>query len=92
MDFDIVLLVVATGLYRLLALRMRGYSDAQARQVFRDLVDLPADVEISEKEVRVEFHRRAHLPILLVSELCQKTVSIPLWNDLTLRLTTYQGQ
>ena len=90
-DFDMVLLVIASGLYRLLARRMRGYSDAQARQVFRDLVDLPADVEISEKEVRVEFHRRAHLPILLASELCQKTVPIPWWNDLTLRLTTYQG-
>ena len=29
--FDIALLVVASGLYRLLARRMRGYADAQAR-------------------------------------------------------------
>lgn len=90
-DFDLTLMVIASGLYRLLARRMRGYSDAQARQVFRDLVDLPADVEIGPKEVRVEFHRRAHLPIVLASGLCEKPVQIPWWNDLKLRLTTYQG-
>lgn len=90
-DFDLVLMVIASGLYRLLARRMRGYSDTQARQVFRDLVDLPADVEIGPKEVRVEFHRRAHLPIVLASGLCEKTVPIPWWNDRKLRLTTYQG-
>ena len=35
------LLVVASGLYRLLANRMRGYGDAQARQIFRDLLNMP---------------------------------------------------
>ena len=90
-DFDLALLVLASGLYRLLARRMRGYTDAQARQVFRDLVDLPADVEISEKEVRVEFHRRAHLPIVLASDLCQQAVPIPWWDGKKLRLTTYKG-
>lgn len=90
-DFDMVLMVIASGLYRLLARRMRGYNDAQARQVFRDLVNLPADVEITGREIRVEFHRRAHLPIVLASELCQKSVSIPWWSNRKLQLTTYQG-
>ena len=40
-DFDMALLVIASGLYRLLARRMRGYADAQARQIFRDLIDMP---------------------------------------------------
>ncbi len=35
-DFDMTLLVIASGLYRLMAKRMRGYADAQARQIFRD--------------------------------------------------------
>jgi hypothetical protein len=34
------LLVIASGLYRLIAERMRGYADAQARQIFRDLIDM----------------------------------------------------
>src|SRR5207253_3293073 len=63
-DFDMALLVIASGLYRLMARRMRGYDDAQARQIFRDLIDMPADVAIAESEIRVRFHRRAHLPIV----------------------------
>jgi len=57
-DFDMALLVIASGLYRLVARRMRGYADAQARQIFRDLLDLPAEIEITDREVRVEFHRK----------------------------------
>jgi len=91
-DFDLALLVVASGLYRLLARRMRGYADAQARRIFQDLVDMPAQVEVSDHEVRVEFHRRAHLPIVLASGLCDRPVAIPWWEGRRLRLTTYTGR
>jgi hypothetical protein len=91
-DFDMALLVIASGLYRLLARQMRGYAEAQARQIFRDLLDLPAQVEISDQEVRVEFHRRAHLPIVLASGLCDKPVTVPWWPKRRLRLTTYTGR
>jgi len=90
-DFDMALLVVASGLYRLVAQRMRGYADAQARQIFRDLIDMPADVEIGAKEVTVSFHRRTHLPIILASELVEKPLAVPWWDGLPLRLTTYNG-
>ena len=86
-DFDMALLVLASGLYRLVARRMRGYGDAQARQIFRDLIDMSADVEVSDKEVTVSFHRRAHLPILLASDLMEKLVPVPWWKGLPLRLT-----
>jgi hypothetical protein len=86
-DFDMALLVVASGLYRLLARTMRGYADAQARQIFRDLIDMPATVEVTKAEVVVEFHRRAHLPIVMASGLLNKPVKIPWWNDVALRLT-----
>jgi hypothetical protein len=39
-DFDMAILILASGLYRLMAQRMRGYDDAQARQIFRDLIDM----------------------------------------------------
>lgn len=91
-DFDLALLVIASGLYRLLARRMRGYADAQARRIFQDLVDLPAQVVVSETEVRVEFHRRAHLPIVLASGLCDRPVAIPWWDRRPLLLTTYTGR
>ena len=52
-DFDMALPVLASGLYRLMANRMRGYQDAQAGLVFRDLIDMPADISISQREVTV---------------------------------------
>jgi len=91
-DFDMALLVLASGLYRLIAQRMRGYADAQARQIFRDLIDMPATVTVSQKEVEVSFHRRAHLPIILASDLMQKRIAVPWWKGLPLRLTTYDGR
>jgi hypothetical protein len=85
-DFDMALLVLASGLYRLMARRMRGYDDAQARQIFRDLIDMPADVAITENEITVRFHRRAHLPIVLASGLFDKSVKVPWWDRRSLRL------
>ena len=86
-DFDMATLVIASGLYRMLAKRMRGYADAQARHIFRDLIDTPADVSVSEREVQVHFHRRAHLPIIIASGLLDSSVSVPWWGNRTLRLS-----
>jgi hypothetical protein len=87
-DFDLALLAIASALYRSLARRMRGYADSQARQIFRDLVDMPAEVRISDQEVCVKFHRRAHLPIIIASGLLDQPVPVPWWNAVPLRLTT----
>ena len=86
-DFDMSLLVIASGLYRLLAKTMRGYADAQARMIFRDLIDTPATVVTTDNQVQVRFHRRAHLPIVLASGLLNKPVTVPWWNDMQLVLT-----
>jgi hypothetical protein len=59
---------------------MRGYGDAQAGQIFRDLIDMPADVKITDTLVQVSFHRRAHLPIILASGLIEQPINMPWWN------------
>jgi hypothetical protein len=79
-DFDLALLVIASGLYRRLAQQMRGYKNAQARQVFRDLVDMPATVSVTPQQVTVTFHRRAHLPILMAADVFRETPAVPWWN------------
>ena len=86
-DFDMALLVIASGLYRLLARRMRGYSEAQARHIFRDLIDTPADVSVSAREVHVHFHRRAHLPIIIASGVLDSPTKVPWWHNYTLRMS-----
>jgi hypothetical protein len=59
-DFDMALLVLASGLYRLMA--------------------------ITEREITVRFHRRAHLPIVLSSGLFNKPVKVPWWGGRSLRI------
>ncbi|HEX3523976.1 MAG TPA: hypothetical protein VHT52_18050 [Stellaceae bacterium] len=86
-DFDMALLVIASGLYRLLARQMRGYADAQARRIYRDLVDMPASVRIERDGVHVHFHRRAHLPIIVASGLLDTPVPIPWWGNLPLTMS-----
>ena len=90
-DFDMMLLVIASGLYRLLARRMRGYGDAQARKIFLDLLQIPANVTITADEIKVEFHRRAHLPLILASGLTDTPIPVPWWGGRNLRLTTFRG-
>jgi hypothetical protein len=43
-------------------------------------------IAITDNEIRVWFHRRAHLPIVLASGLFNKPVPVPWWNDRALRL------
>ena len=68
---------------------MRGYKDSQARKIFSDLIDMPANVNITSNEIEVEFHRRAHLPIIMASGMFDKPIKVPWWNKTPLRLTTY---
>ena len=85
-DFDMALLVIASGLYRQLAQKMRGYADAQAGHIFRDLINMPATVTVADSGVTVRFHRRAHLPIIIDSGILDSPVKVPWWNGATLRM------
>jgi hypothetical protein len=67
--------------------RAFGYADAQARHIFRDLIDTPADVSISKHEVHVHFHRRAHLPIIIASAILDSPLKVPWWHNHTLRMS-----
>src|SRR5215510_448995 len=80
---------IASGLYQLLARKMREYGDAHADRIFHDLVDMPATVTVDAKDVTVRFHRRAHLPIIIDSGMLNaQPVRVPWWNGASLRLTT----
>jgi len=86
-DFDMALLVLASGLYRLLAKRMRGYSSAQARTIFHDIINMPATITGTADTVTVKFHRRSHLPIIVASGLLNQPIEVPWWGGRRLILT-----
>lgn len=85
-DFDMILTVIATGLYRLLGNRLHGFEHAKARDLFRRFLDTHAKVDLSTDHVRVRLPRRAHNPLLLHSGMLATPVAIPWWGGLPLKV------
>jgi hypothetical protein len=77
-DFDLQLTLMASSLYRLMAERVgREYAKAQAKTLFRKLLDLPATVRVGEEAVEVVLDKRAHNPYLVASRLTDQPTAMP---------------
>jgi hypothetical protein len=77
-DFDLQITIMASTLYRLLAERIgREYVKAQAKTIFRNLLDLSATVQIREADVIVTLDKRAHNPYLVASGLADRPTPMP---------------
>jgi len=88
-DCDLHLTLVASSLYGLLGSRIaNGYEKARSGHVFRDFVEATAHVAITEEEILVRFHRRAHNPLLLAAGFADTAVPVPWLGGKTLRLAS----
>jgi hypothetical protein len=77
-DFDMQLTLMASSLYRMMARRIgREYVHAQAKTIFRNLLDLSGKVEITPKSIVVTLDKRAHNPYLVASGLATQPTVIP---------------
>jgi hypothetical protein len=81
-DFDLQITLMAASLYRLMAGRIgREYERAQAKKIFRNLLDLSATVVINEDQVIVTFDKRAHNPYLVASGLAETPTPMPWYGN-----------
>jgi hypothetical protein len=84
---DLQLTLMASSLYRLLAVRVgNGYESAKSRHLFRDFIDASAGVSITEGEVVVKFQKRAHNPLLIAAGFDQTDGVVPWLGNRRLRL------
>lgn len=84
---DLQLTLMASSLYRLLGTEIgQGYQTATSRHLFRDFVEATAQVQILEKEIVVQYQKRAHNPLLLAAGFDKKHVRIPWLGGKRLRL------
>jgi hypothetical protein len=87
-DCDLQLTLMASSLYRLLALKIQnGYQRAHSRHLFRDFIEATAQVSIGDLEIEVHFQKRAHNPLLLAAGFDQVHPPIPWLDNKRLRLT-----
>jgi hypothetical protein len=84
---DLQLTLMASSLYRLLAVRVgHGYEAAKSRHLFRDLIDASAEVTITEAEIVVRFQKRAHNPLLIAAGFDRTDDVVPWLGRKRLRL------
>jgi hypothetical protein len=84
---DLQLTLMASSLYRLLAVRVgNGYETAKSRHLSRDLVAASAGVSITEGDVVVRFQKRAHNPLLVAAGFDTTDVAVPWLGGKRLRL------
>ena len=75
---DLQLTLMASSLYRYLGQRIaNGYESVKSRHLFRDFIDASALIEIDEDSILVNFHKRAHNPLLLGAGFDHIDIPIP---------------
>lgn len=62
--FDVALTMMADTLYTMLARKLRGFEDCNASKLYRHFVRGKGTILVKGKQVRIDFPRRAHNPIL----------------------------
>ena len=84
---DLQLTLMASSLYRWLGTCVgRGYQTAKSQHIFGDLVDAAARVTLTDSELQVGFHRRAHHPLLVAAGFPSLATPIPWLGNRRLRL------
>jgi len=82
-DLDVALTVLANGCYRWLASRLRGFDQAQPKQLYRKFVETGGLIEIEPRRIVVYFDRRSHNPLVREAAL-DEDISIPWLNNFRL--------
>ena len=86
-DCDLLLTLMASSLYRLLGATIgNGYKSAESRHIFRDFVDATAKIAMTDREVVVQFQKRAHNPLLVAAGFDKTDIPIPWLRNKRLRL------
>ena len=87
-DLDLQLTLMASGLYRLLAVRVgNGKRNAKSRTLFRNFVKAPADITIGKDAVDVRIGRRANNPFLLNASYDETDIAVPWLGNRRLRIS-----
>ena len=84
---DLQLTLMASSLYRLLGEQIgNGYTTAKSQHIFRDFIDAVAHVMITERDILVQFQKRAHNPLLMAAGFAQSKPRVPWLGNKRLQL------
>jgi transposase len=84
-DFDIVLTLVASALYRDVAKHLPGYETARPEEIYRRFLSRTAQVSVTPKEVVVRMPRSGP-PLRPLAEALTPAPAVPWWGGRSLRV------
>jgi len=64
-DFDLIMTILASNLYRLLAMDLGRYSNLSAESLYEKFVLNGADIIIQEETITVQLKKKRNLPLIL---------------------------
>ena len=67
--FDVLMTMIAHSLYHFMSEKLRGFEDCRAATIFRQFINMKADIEIRGEVISVKFPRRSHNPIIKAAQL-----------------------
>jgi hypothetical protein len=74
--FDVLMTMIAHALYHFISQKLRGFEDCRAATIFRQFINMNADILIRADIIRVKFPRRSHNPIIKAAQLDKKATRI----------------
>jgi transposase len=74
--FDVLMTMIAHALYHFMSQKLRGFEDCRAATIFRQFIDMKADILIRGDLIRVKFPRRSHNPLIKAAQLDKKPTPI----------------
>ena len=75
--FDVLMTMIGHALYHVLSQKLRGFEQCRAATIFRQFINMRADIVVRGDLVNVNFPRRAHNPIIKAAQLDKAATTIP---------------
>lgn len=83
--FDVLLTMVASTLYKLLARDMKEFESCTSSEIFSKFINSPGKVVVDKNTVTVKIKKKAHTPVLKSHENFRKSWEVPWWNNKVLK-------
>ena len=75
--FDVLMTMIGHALYHVLSQKFRGFEQCRPATIFRQFINMKADIAVHGDCVNVNFPRRAHNPIIKAARLDETAPPIP---------------
>jgi hypothetical protein len=79
--FDVLMTMIAHALYHLLSQNFRGFEHCRSATIFRQFINLKADIIVRGNDISVKFPRRSHNPIIKAAKLDKNAPAISWLGD-----------